>query len=45
MRSGVSVTFKGAAPVRIDLNKVQPMPHDVASGWLDDQFIQRGCPL
>ncbi|WP_421954235.1 hypothetical protein [Polaromonas sp.] len=43
MRSEVSVTFKGAAPVRIDLNEVQPMPHDVARWWLDDQFTQMGC--
>ena len=33
MRSEVSITFKGAAPVRIDLNEVQPMPHDVARWW------------
>lgn len=43
MRSEVSVTFKGAPPVRIDLNEVQPMPHDVARWWLDDQFTQMGC--
>ena len=43
MRSEVTVTFKGASPVRIDLNEVQPMPHDVARWWLDDQFTQMGC--
>jgi hypothetical protein len=43
MRSEVSVTFEGALPVRIDLNEVQPMPHDVARWWLDDQFTQMGC--
>jgi hypothetical protein len=43
MRSEVSVTFKGVPPVRIDLNEVQPMPHDVARWWLDDQFTQMGC--
>lgn len=43
MRSEVSVTFKGESPVRIDLNEVQPMPHDVARWWLDDQFTQMGC--
>ena len=43
MRSEVSITFKGASPVRIDLNEVQPMPHDVARWWLDDQFTQMGC--
>ena len=43
MRSEVSITFKAAAPVRIDLNEVQPMPNDVARWWLDDQFTQIGC--
>lgn len=43
MRSEVTITFKDASPVRIDLNEVQPMPHDVARGWLDDQFTQMGC--
>ena len=43
MRSEVSITFKGASPVRIDLNEVEPMPHDVARWWLGDQFTQMGC--
>ena len=43
MRSEVSITFKGAAPVRIDLEEVQPMPQDVARWWLDDQFTRMGC--
>ena len=43
MRSEVSITFEGTAPVRIDLNEVQPMPNDVARWWLDDQFTQMGC--
>ncbi len=43
MRSQVSVTFKDSPPVRIDLNEVQPMPHEVARGWLDQQFTQMGC--
>ena len=43
MRSEVSITFEGASSVRIDLNEVQPMPHDVARWWLDDQFTQMGC--
>jgi hypothetical protein len=34
MRSEVSVSFKDSPPVRLDLNEVQPMPHDVArGGW------------
>jgi hypothetical protein len=43
MRSEVSVTFKGASPVRMDLIEIQPMPNDVARCWLDDQFTQMGC--
>ncbi len=43
MRSEVSVTFKNSPPVRMDLNEVQPMPHDVARGWLDDQFTRMEC--
>lgn len=43
MRSEVSVSFPQAAPVRLDLNEVQPMPHDVARWWLDDQFTAMGC--
>ena len=43
MRSEVSVTFRGYAPIRVYLNEVQPMPHDAARCWLDDQFTQMGC--
>ncbi|MFC5520475.1 hypothetical protein [Polaromonas jejuensis] len=43
MRSEVSVTFKDHPPVRLDLNEVQPMPHDVARGWLDEEFTRMGC--
>lgn len=43
MRSEVSVNFKDSPPVRLDLNEVQPMPHDVARAWLDEQFTQMGC--
>lgn len=43
MRSEVSVNFKDRPPVRLDLNEVQPMPHDVARAWLDEQFTQMGC--
>ena len=39
MRSEVSITFKGAATVRIDLNEVQPMPPRL----LNDPFTQMGC--
>ena len=40
MRSEVSVTFSDHQPVQIDLNEVQPMPHDAARAWLDTQFTQ-----
>ena len=43
MRSEVSVTFEGLPPMRTDLNEVQPMPHDAARSWLDEQFTQMGC--
>ncbi|WP_332777281.1 hypothetical protein [Polaromonas sp.] len=43
MRSEVTVTFQNSPPVRMDLNEVQPMPHDVARAWLDEQFTQMGC--
>jgi hypothetical protein len=43
MRSEVSVTFRDSPPVRIDLHEVQPMPHDEARKWLDEQFTQMGC--
>ena len=43
MRSEVSITFKGAAPVRIDLNEVQPMPHDVARWWWGVWAAERTC--
>lgn len=43
MRSEVTVTFNNSPPVRMDLNEVQPMPHDLARVWLDDQFAQMHC--
>lgn len=43
MRSEVTVTFKNSPPVQIDLNEVQPLPHDLARVWLDDQFAQMDC--
>jgi len=43
MRSEVTVTFQNSPPVRMDLNEVQPMPHDAARAWLDEQFTQMGC--
>lgn len=43
MRSEVSVTFKDAAPIRIDLDKAEPMPPEAARAWLDEQFTEMGC--
>ncbi|WP_395058289.1 hypothetical protein [Polaromonas sp.] len=43
MRSEVTVLFENSPPVRMDLNEVQPLPHDLARVWLDDQFAQMDC--
>ena len=43
MRSQVIVTWGEPATFRIDLEEVQPMPHDQARHWLDEQFTQMGC--
>lgn len=43
MRSEVTVTFEGAAPVRMDLTKAQPMSPDAARAWFDKQFTELGC--
>lgn len=43
MKSEVRVTFKDAAPVRITLDKAEPMTADAARGWLDEQFTELGC--
>jgi hypothetical protein len=43
MRSEVSVKFDDGKEFSFDLEEVQPMPHDVARGWLDEQFRRLGC--
>jgi len=43
MRSEITVKLAGGSELRFDLDEVQPMPHDVARGWLDDQFTRLGC--
>jgi hypothetical protein len=43
MRSEVTVTFKGADPVQIELNRVEPMDADAARAWFDGQFTEFGC--
>ncbi len=43
MRSQCTVTWGEPAVYRIDLEEVQPMPHDAARNWLDDQFTLFAC--
>ncbi|GAB3765124.1 hypothetical protein GCM10028796_21650 [Ramlibacter monticola] len=43
MKSEVSVTFKDAAPLRINLEKAEPMTPEAARAWLDEQFTELGC--
>jgi hypothetical protein len=43
MRSEVTVTFEGTAPMRMDLNKVDSMSQDAARAWLDQQFTELDC--
>lgn len=43
MRSQVTVTWGGTGVYPIDLEEVQPMPHDQARLWLDEQFTSLGC--
>jgi len=43
MHSQVTVTWGEPSAFRIDLDEVQPMPHDQARQWLDEQFMQMGC--
>jgi hypothetical protein len=43
MRSQVIVSWGAAQRFTFDLDEVQPMPHDVARSWLDEQFNLLGC--
>lgn len=43
MRSQVTVSWSDAASYPFDLEEVQPMPHDLARAWLDEQFTTLGC--
>lgn len=44
MRSEVSVSWGGdAATYRFDLEEVQPMTHEAARAWLDEQFVALEC--
>jgi hypothetical protein len=43
MRSQVTVTWGEPSTYRFDLDEVQPMPHEQARAWLDEQFTELGC--
>jgi hypothetical protein len=43
MRSQVTVTWGDSSTYRLDLEEVQPMPHEQARAWLDEQFTTFGC--
>ncbi len=43
MRSQVIVSWGETQRYTFDLEEVQPMPHDVARSWLDQQFNDLGC--
>jgi hypothetical protein len=43
MKSEVSVTFKDAAPLRINLDNAEAMTSQDARAWLDAQFTEMGC--
>jgi len=43
MRSAVRVLVDANQEFNFDLEEVQPMPHDVARQWLDQQFTTLDC--
>jgi len=43
MRSQVTVSWGEPSVYRFDLEEVQPMPHDQARAWLDEQFTAFQC--
>ena len=43
MRSQVKVSWSETSSHLIDLEEVQPMPHEQARVWLDQQFTELGC--
>lgn len=43
MRSQVTVSWSESATYRFDLEEVQPMPHEQARIWLDQQFTELEC--
>ena len=43
MRSEVTVSWGENATHRFDLDEVQPMTHEAARAWLDEQFVALDC--
>lgn len=43
MRSQVTVKWSEPSVYRFDLDEVQPMPHEQARAWLDEQFSALQC--
>lgn len=43
MKSEVSISWGDAATYRFDLDEVQPMTHEAARAWLDEQFVALEC--
>lgn len=43
MRSEVTVSWGENATHRFDLDEVQPMTHEAARVWLDEQFVALEC--
>jgi len=43
MRSQCTVIWDSNASYPFDLEEVQPMPHDLARQWLDEQFTGLDC--
>ncbi len=43
MHSSVRVVIAAHQDFHFDLDEVQPMPHEAARSWLDQQFTALGC--
>lgn len=43
MRSEISIRWSETELDRIDLDEAQPMPHEAARAWLDEQFLALEC--
>ena len=45
MRCQVTVSWGEHTQYTFDLEEVQPMPHELARSWLDEQFIALDLPF